>query len=113
MATYVLVHGGAHGGWCYRDVAAILRSAGHDVHTPTLTGPHPFACFIQPLVLTHEADVGKLPQTHIVCTSTLATRDPARLAPARDAGRLWDIDTGHDLMITEPQAVADLLLRLA
>jgi hypothetical protein len=29
------------------------------------------------------------------------------------AGRLWDIDTGHDLMITEPQAVADLLLRLA
>jgi hypothetical protein len=32
---------------------------------------------------------------------------------ARDAGRLWDIDTGHDLMITEPQAVADLLLRLA
>jgi hypothetical protein len=45
MATYVLVHGGAHGGWCYR--------------------------------------------------------------------YLWDIDTGHDLMITEPQAVADLLLRLA
>jgi pimeloyl-ACP methyl ester carboxylesterase len=237
MATYVLVHGGAHGGWCYRYVAPILRSAGHEVHTPTLTGlgerahllnpaidldthitdivavlhyedlrdvilvghsyggmvitgvadrawdrvghlvyldaatpvngesladiaaplmnaarrqarvvdgvelvlypgteplpnygvtdpddiawmaerltPHPFACFTQPLALTHEADVGKLPHTHIVCTSTLATRDPARLAPARDAGRLWDIDTGHDLMITEPRAVADLLLRLA
>jgi len=237
MATYVLVHGGAHGGWCYRYVAAILRSAGHEVHAPTLTGlgerahllgpgidldthitdivavlhyedlrdvilvghsyggmvitgvadraldrvghlvyldaatpvngesladiaaplmnaarrqarvvdgvelvlypgteplpnygvtdpddiawmaerltPHPFACFTQPLALTHEAEVGKLAQTHIVCTSTLATRDPARLAPARDAGRLWHIDTGHDLMITEPQAVADLLLRLA
>jgi hypothetical protein len=25
----------------------------------------------------------------------------------REAGRLWDIDTGHDLMITEPQAVTD------
>jgi len=75
--------------------------------------PHPFACFTRPLVLSNEADLWKLPQTHIVCTSTLATRDPARLAPARDAGRLWDIDTGHDLMITEPQAVADLLLRLA
>src|SRR5438309_7653299 len=37
-ATYVLVHGGGHGGWCYQRVARILRSAGHDVHTPTLTG---------------------------------------------------------------------------
>jgi len=38
MATYVLVHGGGHGGWCYQQVARILRSAGHDVYTPTLTG---------------------------------------------------------------------------
>ncbi|HET8618858.1 MAG TPA: alpha/beta hydrolase [Acidimicrobiales bacterium] len=236
-ATYVLVHGGAHGGWCYRDVAARLRSAGHAVHTPTLTGlgerahllrpgidldthiadvtavlhyedlrdvilvghsyggmvitgvadraadrvghlvfldaatpvggesladiaaplmraarargrvvdgvelvlfpgteplphygvtdpddiawmaerltPHPYACFEQPLRLTDEAALWAIPQTHIVCTSTLATRDPGRTEPARAAGRLWDIDTGHDLMITEPAAVADLLLRVA
>jgi hypothetical protein len=32
---------------------------------------------------------------------------------ARAAGRLWDIDTGHDLMITEPEAVAALLLKAA
>ncbi len=32
---------------------------------------------------------------------------------ARDAGRLWDIDTGHDLMITEPQAVTDALIEVA
>ncbi|MEU5991477.1 alpha/beta fold hydrolase [Spirillospora sp. NPDC047418] len=38
MTTYVLVHGAWHGGWCWRDVAARLREAGHDVHTPTLTG---------------------------------------------------------------------------
>ncbi len=31
MATYVLVHGGAHGGWCYGPLARILRSAGHEV----------------------------------------------------------------------------------
>lgn len=31
----------------------------------------------------------------------------------RAAGRLWDIDTGHDLMITEPDAVAELLLKVA
>ena len=38
MATYVLVHGGGHGGWCYQRVARLLRSAGHEVYTPTLTG---------------------------------------------------------------------------
>lgn len=38
MATFVLVHGAWHGGWCYRAVAKILRAAGHDVHTPTMTG---------------------------------------------------------------------------
>ncbi len=38
MTTFVLVHGAWHGGWCWRDVAARLRSAGHVVFTPTLTG---------------------------------------------------------------------------
>jgi alpha-beta hydrolase superfamily lysophospholipase len=69
MATYVLVHGGAHGGWCYQRVARILRAAGHEVYTPTVTG--------------------------------LSERS------------LWEIDTGHDLMITEPQAVADALIQVA
>jgi pimeloyl-ACP methyl ester carboxylesterase len=38
MATFVLVHGSWHGGWCYARVARLLRAAGHDVFTPTLTG---------------------------------------------------------------------------
>jgi pimeloyl-ACP methyl ester carboxylesterase len=237
MATYVLVHGGAHGGWCYQRVARILRNAGHDVYTPTMTGvgershlisrdidldlhirditavlqyedlsdvilvghsyggmvitgvadcaadrvgrlvyldaatpvnnqslvdvagplmemarrdgrvvdgvelvlfpgteplanygvtdpddiawlaerltPHPWKCFEQPLRLTNEAALGAIPQYHVVCTSTLATRDPEQMARARAEGRLWDIDTGHDLMITEPRAVADALLEIA
>jgi pimeloyl-ACP methyl ester carboxylesterase len=237
MATYVLVHGGGHGGWCYQPVAKILRSAGHDVHTPTLTGlgershllhpdidldthitdvtallhyedlcdvilvghsyggmvitgvadratdrighlvyldaatpkngqsladiagpmmqaarsharvvdgvelvlfpgteplphygvtapddiawmderltPHPWKCFEQPLRLANETALWQIPETQIVCTSALPTRDPARMERARTAGRLWDIDTGHDLMIIGPKAVADLLLRLA
>ena len=32
---------------------------------------------------------------------------------ASEAGRLWSVDTGHDLMITEPKAVADVLLEIA
>ena len=38
MATFVLVHGGFHGGWCYSRVAGLLRALGHDVFTPTLSG---------------------------------------------------------------------------
>ena len=237
MSTYVLVHGGAHGGWCYQRVARILRSAGHEVYTPTLTGlgershllsvdvdldthitdvvavlhyedlsdvilvghsyggmvitgiadrapdrigrlvyldaanpvngqslvdvsgpiieavrpygrvvdgvelvllpspdaallygvtdpddlawmadrlsGHPWKCFEQPLELINEEKLWAIPAYHIVCTSTLATREPKLMAEARSAGRLWDIDTGHDLMITEPALVADALLAIA
>jgi len=38
MSNFVLVHGGWHGGWCWRKVARLLRDQGHDVFTPTLTG---------------------------------------------------------------------------
>jgi pimeloyl-ACP methyl ester carboxylesterase len=237
VATYVLVHGGAHGGWCYQKVARSLRAAGHEVHAPTLTGlgershlvsadvdldlhirdvtavlhyedlrdvilvghsyggmvitgvadraadrigrlvyldaanprngqslvdvsgpiieavrpagrvvdgvelvllpsaddarlygvtdpddqawmaerltGHPWQCFEQKLELENEAALGAIPQYHIVCTSTLATRDPELMDKARADGRLWDIDTGHDLMITEPEAVTDALLQVA
>lgn len=36
--TFVLVHGAWHGGWCWRDVRALLEERGHRVYTPTLTG---------------------------------------------------------------------------
>ena len=237
MATYVLVPGGAHGGWCYQRVSAILRAAGHDVYALTLTGvgershlplhgvdldvhiadvtavlhyenledvilvghsyggmvvtgaadraaerigrlvyldaanprngqslvdvtdggiamirplgqvvdgveivllptpdaglmygvsdpadlawmaerltPHPWRCFEQPLKLGNEAALWAIPQFHIVCTSTLDSRDPELMNGAHAQGRLWEIDTGHDLMITEPEAVAAALLAVA
>ena len=237
MATYVLVHGGGHGGWCYQRVARLLRAEGHQVLTPTLTGlgerahlldqrvdlerhvtdvaavlrfedlrevilvghsyggmvitgaadrvpdrvgrlvyldaatpvngqslvdvagpvinavrpmgevvdgielvlqsgpdagllygvtdpadlawmaerltPHPWRCFEQPLALGNEDSLWAIPQFHIVCTSTLPTRDRDLMARAKAEGRLWDIDTGHDLMITEPERTAHALLQVA
>ena len=152
MATFVLVHGGGHGGWCYQRVAPLLRAAGHDVYTPTLTGLGERAHLLRAdidldfhicdivkvlhfdglrdvilvghsyggMVITGVADraterVGKLVflDVHIVCTATIPTRGRALVERARAAGRLWDIDTGHDLMITEPKAVADALLEIA
>jgi Alpha/beta hydrolase family len=38
MTTFVLVHGAWGGGWQWRGVARLLRTAGDEVTTPTLTG---------------------------------------------------------------------------
>lgn len=38
MATFVMIHGAWHGGWCWRDVVARLCADGHEVHAPSLTG---------------------------------------------------------------------------
>jgi pimeloyl-ACP methyl ester carboxylesterase len=73
---------------------------------------HPWACFEQPLTLANEAALWAIPQYHIICSSTLAGRSPSLMARARAEGRLWEIDTGHDLMITEPRQTADALLQV-
>jgi pimeloyl-ACP methyl ester carboxylesterase len=38
QATFVLVHGAWHGGWCWKKLTPLLQAAGHPVVTPTLTG---------------------------------------------------------------------------
>jgi pimeloyl-ACP methyl ester carboxylesterase len=57
--TYVLVHGAWHGGWVWQRVAPLLRAAGHEVVTPTLTGVSDRAHLLSPAVGlgTHIADV--------------------------------------------------------
>jgi pimeloyl-ACP methyl ester carboxylesterase len=236
VATYVLVHGGGHGGWCYQPVARLLLSQGHEVYAPSLTGlgerehlfrcgvdldchitdivnllhfedlqkvilvghsyggmvitgaadratdrvghlvyldaatpvngqslvdvapammaaaradsrtvdgvemclyptddtlgyygvfdpkqlqwmkarltPHPWKCFQQPLRLTNEAALARIPQSHLCTTLFMRFRDVDGLRRKAD-GRLWDLDTGHDMMITEPGWVADKLMLLA
>lgn len=62
MATFVLVHGAWHGGWCWKKVTPMLRAAGHEVFTPTLTGLGERAHLLGPNVTlaTHIADVVNL-----------------------------------------------------
>jgi pimeloyl-ACP methyl ester carboxylesterase len=38
MASFILVHGSWHGGWCWDSVAMLLRGAGHRVEAPDLAG---------------------------------------------------------------------------
>lgn len=236
MATFVLVHGGGHGGWCYQKVARLLQAKGHVVYAPSLPGmgehthmihagidldahiddvvgllfsedlrdailvghsyggmvitgvadrasdrvghrvyldaaypqdgeslhehafesidatrqamyqingtdvvmkpepfyagffgiqdpeladwtnarltPQPWQCFSQKLVLRGEAAMRAIPESHLICSSTIPGRDMEQLRANSD-GRVWDIDTGHDLMLTEPQWVADRLEEIA
>jgi len=78
---------------------------------PKLT-PHPFACFKQALALQDESRVRDLPQSFVVCAENMpeeyhdALRDMCQ-------GRFWVLDTGHDLMITEPERVAEIFHELA
>jgi pimeloyl-ACP methyl ester carboxylesterase len=62
MATYVLVHGAWHGGWCWRKLTPLLRAAGHGTHAPTLTGLGERVHLATPEVGTdtHVQDVCKL-----------------------------------------------------
>ncbi|MGE3690997.1 MAG: alpha/beta fold hydrolase [Novosphingobium sp.] len=239
MATYVLVHGAGHGGWCYQRVARLLRAAGHEVYAPSLTGlgerahlltpatslsthiedvvrlieaedlsqvilaghsyggmvitgaadrvndrvaqlafldatipaqgealedsspavreairpearvvdgvelvlwpdmpvaraiygvtdetdwawmlqrlrPHPWKCFEEKLVLADPERVARIPRTIVNCPSTLELRKQnENIDRYFAADNVWEIDTGHDLMITEPEKTAELLLRLA
>jgi len=62
MATFVLVHGGWHGSWCWKRVRNALQARGHDVFTPTLTGVGERSHLLSPDVNldTHITDVVNL-----------------------------------------------------
>jgi pimeloyl-ACP methyl ester carboxylesterase len=59
VSTFVFVAGGWHGGWCWTRVADPLRSQGHQVYTPTLTGLGERIHLLSPEVNldTHTADI--------------------------------------------------------
>lgn len=62
MATYVLVHGAWHGGWCWRMVADLLEAAGHKVYAPSLTGLADRSHLLDPDISleTHVQDIASL-----------------------------------------------------
>ncbi|TMR96247.1 alpha/beta fold hydrolase [Nonomuraea basaltis] len=120
MSTFVLVHGAWHGGWAWRRVIPALREAGHEVHTPTLTGVSDRAHLINPSVglSTHIQDVVALIEAHDLddvvlvghsyagqVVTGVADRIPGRLAKRvyLDAFAGRDGDAAIDLL---PETVA-------
>jgi hypothetical protein len=74
--------------------------------------PHLWKCFEQPLVLANEAAVAKIPQSYI-CTTMFINARPVDTLKEKAGGRFWELDTGHDMMITAPKWVAEKLTLVA
>lgn len=127
MATFVLVHGAMHGGWCWRDVQRRLGRQGHDVHRPTLTGQGDRRAALSPDVGldTHVADLEELlwfedlRDVHLVLHSyagvlagPLAERVEERLASVVYFGA-FITGPGESLLDVEPEEVAERYRRQA
>jgi len=89
------------------------------IHDPQLAAwanerftPHPWKCYSQKLQLRNEAAMRAIPESHIICTSTIPGRN-MKMLRERSNGRVWDIDVGHDLMLIQPEWVAEKLLAIA
>jgi pimeloyl-ACP methyl ester carboxylesterase len=119
MATYVLVPGYWLGAWAWDEVAAELRSAGHEVHAITLTGLAEKADLLTPEVNldTHIADVAAAVEAcsgpvvlvghsgGAVPVTAVADRMPERIARLVyvDSGPLADGMSTHDFHDPETQ----------
>jgi hypothetical protein len=75
MATYSLVHGAWHGGWCWDRLRAELEAHGHVVHAPDLPCDDPDADFDDYAAVVPPADVVV---GHSLAGHTI-TRVPARV----------------------------------
>lgn len=94
MATFVLVHGGGHGGWCYKRVTPLLRATGHEVYAPTLTGLGERKHLMRPDVdlNTHITDIVNLLEYEDLTDVIL---DPPRGPAATGAGRRPALGNRH------------------
>lgn len=90
MATFLLVPGGWHGGWCFEAVVPLLEQAGHTVHPLTLTGLRPdddAASIASANLDTHAEDVLRLLDRAHVADATLVGHSYGGMVIAAAADR--------------------------
>ena len=115
MATFVLVHAGFHGAWCWIKLRPLLEAAGHQVYTPTLTGLGERAPLARPDVglSTHVQDVRGLLQEHDLRDVVLVGHSYAGMVITGVAGaapeRLAHLMYLDALVPRDGEAVADVV----
>jgi pimeloyl-ACP methyl ester carboxylesterase len=76
---------------------------------------HPYASMRQPVQLRNEAALARIPKAFIYCSSPATGSFDQFAAKVRNdpAWRFFELATGHDAMILQPEALARILLELA
>lgn len=81
----------------------------------TLLSDQSARCLQQPVRLGNPA-ADTIPRTHIHCVADEPEGFERRPVPATQPNgtpaQVWELDTGHDCMVTKPAELADLLLKL-
>jgi pimeloyl-ACP methyl ester carboxylesterase len=82
----------------------------------SMASDHPVRCLQQPVRLDNPA-ADRIPRTHIHCVAGVPEGFARRPVPATQPNgteaRVWELPTGHDSMVTMPDELTALLLRLA
>jgi pimeloyl-ACP methyl ester carboxylesterase len=92
------------------EVLGVTEQADVDWLTPRLT-PHPWKTYTDPLRLTGAAD--RVPAAFVECVSWMRVfQSQAERARAK-GWPVHELETGHEAMVTAPEELADVLLRLA
>jgi pimeloyl-ACP methyl ester carboxylesterase len=92
------------------EVLGVTEQADVDWLTPKLT-PHPWKTYTDPLRLT--GAVEHVPATFVECVSWMRVfQSQAERARAK-GWPVHELDTGHEAMVTAPEALADVLLEIA
>ncbi len=95
-------------------VAAMGATDPDDVATlRAKMGPHPWKAFEEPLLLKNGDAAFRLPRTNINCSANLQHSAPADRAKQVSGDRNYEIDTGHDIMVTEPDWLTATLIEIA
>lgn len=92
MASFILVHGAWHGGWCWRRVVQTLVTGGHRAHAVTLTGVGERAHLMSPAITleTHIADVAQAIEAEEMDDVVLAVHSYAGMIGTAIADRMAD-----------------------
>ena len=81
----------------------------------TMISDQPALCLQQPVRLDNPA-ANAIPRTHIHCVGSEPEGFERRPVPAIQANgtpaQVWELETGHDCMITRPAELTELLLKL-
>ena len=82
----------------------------------TMLSDQPVRCLQQPVRMDDPA-LDAIPRTHIHCTvgkpEGIVHRPVPAIQPNGTPAQVWELPTGHDCMITMPDELASLLLKLA